>query len=62
MKADYDVLLKEVFTKAVKRFKIASKCKPIGDGAVAGFVRHRGKLFHIVVSKVDEDKEAGESQ
>ena len=48
-------LLTKVFKKITKQFTTASKCKPTGDDAVAGFVRYKGKLYHIVVSTVDED-------
>ena len=65
---DDDVSLKKVFKRLAKRFKVASKCKSIGDDAVAGFVRHKGKLYHIVISTVDENnfcvqvpKEEGDS-
>jgi hypothetical protein len=47
--------VKKVFKKIAKRFKVASKCKPTCDDAVVGFVRYKGRLYHIVVSTVDED-------
>lgn len=46
--------LKQVYRKAVKMFKNPSKCKPAGEGEVAGLVRHRGKLYFITVSEADE--------
>jgi hypothetical protein len=46
--------LKKVCKKAVEAFKDHSKCKPAGDDAVAGFVRYKGNLYHILASDVDE--------
>lgn len=54
MNANNEVLLKKVFKKIAKRFKVASKCKPTCDDAVAGFVRYRGRLYHIAVSTMEE--------
>jgi hypothetical protein len=46
--------LKKVCKKALKSFKIHSKCCEHGD-TVTGLVRFKGKPFHIAVSALAEN-------
>jgi hypothetical protein len=48
--------LKKVFKRAAKSFSYASQCKPFNDDQkVGGFVRYKGKYYHLVIAPMSDE-------